>query len=150
MFGSASSLRMQLVPVYMELLRSLADLHTPVSTYKTGCQIFGPLTCHHITSPAYCSPLQYEVKYMKCILLDNVVFTRGAAAHLPDKPLIAFYDTHGQKGGDGILLCRHHTAVALTCNNCQRSTSDTRGLTCFVRHGTEEETVCVIVTHKYT
>ena len=46
------------------------------------------------------------------MLLDNVVFTRGAAAHLPDKPLIAFYDTHGRKGGDGILLCRHHTARA--------------------------------------
>ena len=45
------------------------------------------------------------------MLLDNVVFTRGAAAHPPDKPLIAFYDMHGQKGGDGILLCRHHTAT---------------------------------------
>ena len=32
------------------------------------------------------------------MLLDNIVFTRGAAAHLPDKPLIAFYDTHGWKG----------------------------------------------------
>ena len=32
------------------------------------------------------------------MLLDNVVFTRGAAAHLPDKPLIAFYDTHKGKG----------------------------------------------------
>ena len=46
------------------------------------------------------------------MLLDNVVFTRGAAAYLPDKPLIAFYDTHGRKGGDGILLYRHHTAAA--------------------------------------
>ena len=27
------------------------------------------------------------------------------------KPLIAFYDTHRWKGGDGILLCRHHTAA---------------------------------------
>ena len=44
------------------------------------------------------------------MLLDNVVFTRSAAAHLPDKPLIAFYDTHWRKGVDGILLCRHHTA----------------------------------------
>ena len=44
------------------------------------------------------------------MLLDNVVFTRGAA-HLPDKPLIAFYDTHGREGGDGILLCRYHTAT---------------------------------------
>ena len=42
------------------------------------------------------------------MLLDNVVFTRGAAAHLSNKPLIAFYDTHGRKGG--ILLCCHHTA----------------------------------------
>ena len=28
------------------------------------------------------------------MLLDNVVFRRSAAAHLLDKPLIAFYDTH--------------------------------------------------------
>ena len=45
------------------------------------------------------------------MLLDNVVFTRGAAAHLPDNPLIAFYDTLERKGGDAIILCRHHTAV---------------------------------------
>ena len=38
------------------------------------------------------------------MFLGNVVFTRGAAGHLPDKPLIAFYDTHRRKGGDGILL----------------------------------------------
>ena len=38
----------------------------------------------------------------QCMLSYNVVF--------PDKPLIAFYDTHGRKVGDGILLCRHHTA----------------------------------------
>ena len=42
------------------------------------------------------------------MLLDNVVFTICAAAHLPVKPLIAFFDE--VKGGDGILLCRHHTA----------------------------------------
>ena len=48
------------------------------------------------------------------MLLDNVVFTRGAAAHLPDKPLIVFYDTHEWKGGDGILFCRHHTAENFT------------------------------------
>ena len=40
----------------------------------------------------------------------TIVFTRGAAAHLPDKPLIVFYDAHGRKEGDGILICRHHTA----------------------------------------
>ena len=45
------------------------------------------------------------------MLLDIVVFTRGAAAHLPAKPVITFYDTHGRKRGDGILLCRHHTAT---------------------------------------
>ena len=38
------------------------------------------------------------------MLSDNVVFTKGAAAHLPDKPLIAFYDTHGRKGGDGMIF----------------------------------------------
>ena len=32
------------------------------------------------------------------MLLDNVVFTRGAAAHLPDKPLIAFTIPTGGKG----------------------------------------------------
>ena len=48
------------------------------------------------------------------MLLDNVVFTRGAAVHLPDKPLIAFYDTHLRKEGHGILLCRHNTAVSYT------------------------------------
>ena len=47
------------------------------------------------------------------MLLDNVVFTRGAAAHLPDKPLIAFYDTNERKGGDGIILCRHHKAATV-------------------------------------
>ena len=53
----------------------------------------------------------------QCMFLDNVIFTRGAAAHLPDKPLITFYDTHGRKGGDGILLCRHHTASTIICLN---------------------------------
>ena len=84
-----------------------------------------------ITSQGYCSPLldvglpPYRGGFThshhagqagwwpQCMLLDNVVFTRGAAAHLPDKPLIAFYDTHTRKGGDGILLCRQHTAETM-------------------------------------
>ena len=49
----------------------------------------------------------------RSICTDCVVFTRGAAAHLSDKPLVASYDTHGQSWGDAILFRRHHTAMLI-------------------------------------
>ena len=57
-----------------------------------------------------------------CFVKDNVVFTRGAAVHLPDKPIVPFYDTHGRKGGDSILRCRHNTANVSNVNRHIRST----------------------------
>ena len=97
-----------------------SPIHKPTSPRATQPWI-------STSSPAYCSPLvdvglPYRGGFAHShhagqvgwwpqrMLLNNVVFTRGAAAHLPDKPLIAFYDTRGRKGGDGILLCRHHKA----------------------------------------